>query len=301
MPWSDRFRQVGIYNACTCGPAQGDIPEPLLQVVRTIDEPAPSLLGLHAGFELSTWRADALANHIVDWVLDFALRPDEREYLSPGRARATMKRAIQATFGNGNDRGLPGEILLHAICRQLYGSSTVINKIFFKTADNDTYKGFDSVHCVHSDGGDLELWLGEAKFYRSAPKALAKVIEDFDTHLKVDYLRTEFAIVSQKIADSHPHASELRRLMHPNTSLDDVFERIVIPVFITYDSKVTLAHSRNCPQFVAEISAELDELHTKVRAAFGGELPVSVKTFFLPLADKPALVAALDRELSPWK
>lgn len=298
---ADRFSLMGTYNTCSCGPVEGDIPDPLLQVVRSIDEPTPSLVGLHAGFELSTWRANALANHIVDWVLDFALRPDEREYLSTGRARATMKRAIRATFGNGNDRGLPGEILLHGICRQLYGSSTVINKIFFKTADNDTYKGFDSVHCVHSEDGDLELWLGEAKFYRSASKALAKVIEDFDTHLKADYLRTEFAIVSQKIPDSHPHAPELRRLMHPNTSLDEVFGRLVIPVFITYDSKATLAHTKDCPEFLNEVSAELDELHTKVRKAFGEDLPVSVKTFFLPLAHKLALLEELEQELAPWK
>lgn len=298
---ADRFSPVGTYNSCTCGPVDGDIPEPFLKTIHAVDAPEPSTVGLHAGFELSTWRANALANHIMDWVLDFALRPEEREYLSTGRARATMKRAIKATFGNGNDRGLPGEILLHAICRQLYGSSTVLNKIYFKTADNDTYKGFDSVHCVHADGGELELWLGEAKFYRSAKKAIDKVISDFDAHLKADYLHTEFAIVSQKISDSHPHADNLRKLMHPNTSLDEVFNRLVIPVFITYDSKVTKAHTKDCPEFFDEIRDEFDDLHEKVSTAFGDDLPVSVRVFFLPLADKTALLEQLELELAPWR
>ncbi|WP_052679153.1 DUF1837 domain-containing protein [Microbacterium oxydans] len=292
---------MGTQNSCTCGPADGDIPEPFLKVIHDVEDPTPRMIGLHAGFELSTWRASALANHIMDWVLDFALRPEEREYLAPGRARATMKRAIRATFGNGNDRGLPGEILLHAICRQLYGSSTVLNKIYFKTADNDTYKGFDSVHCVHTVDGNLELWLGEAKFYRSAKRAIDRVIADFDTHLEADYLHTEFAIVSQKISASHPHAEDLRKLMHPNTSLDEVFDRLVIPVFITYDSKVTNAHSKDCPEFFDEIRDELDALHDKVTSAFGDDLPVSVRVFFLPLADKAGLLQALEKELAPWK
>ena len=56
-------------------------------------------------------------------------------------------------------------------------------------------------------------------------------------------------MVTDKIDDSHPHAEELRRLMHPNTSLDQVFRRIVVPVLIAYDSDATLSHEALCPEY----------------------------------------------------
>ncbi len=212
----------------------------------------------------------------------------------------TMRRAVKATFGNGNDRGLPGEILLHAVCRQFYGSDTVINKVYFKTADNDTYKGFDAVHYVHTEAGDLELWLGEAKFYKSVSKALDRVLSDLEDHFKVDYLRNEFAIIADKIDDSHPHGDELRLLMHPNTSLDEVFDRIVVPVFVTYDSPATAAHDHMCPEYRDALEVEVRRAWLKFKSGLDADLPVSVRLFLLPMHNKETLKEALDQELLGW-
>ena len=233
---------------CDCRPDPADLPVALLTA--RIDDPSlsPPLLGLTVDYEAGKWRADALARHILEWVLDFALLRREPEHLSTGRAMEAIGRAVRATFGNGNDRGVPGEILFDAICRQLDGSDTVINKVWFKTADNDTYKGFDAVHCVHS-GDELELWLGEAKFYRNLSAAIRGALNDLDEHTNRDYLRTELAIIAEKIDDDHPHAAELRTLMHPNSSLDAVFRKIVIPVLIAYDSEATRDHDKVCEDY----------------------------------------------------
>lgn len=287
-------------HGCSCAPDPADLPVTLLDVAVDIDAIDPPLTAFSAGFEQRAWRADALARHIMDWVLDFALRPGESGPLARGRAMDTMRRAVRATFGNGNDRGLPGEILLHAICRQFYGSDTVINKVYFKTADNDTYKGFDAVHYVHTADDDLELWLGEAKFYKSVTKALDRVLADLDDHFASDYLRTEFAIIADKIDDSHPHADELRLLMHPNTSLDEVFTRVVVPVFVMYDSSATAAHDRSCPEYAAELEAEVRRAWLKFKRGIDSDLPVSIRLFLLPMHDKETLKAALEEELLGW-
>src|SRR5690606_11582161 len=142
----------------------------------------------------------------------------EKRGLTPGRAMELIRRAVAITFGNGKDRGVAGEIMLHAVCRQHFGSDTVISKVWFKTARNDTYKGFDAVHCVHI-GDEFQLWLGEAKFYKNLADAFASIVRDLDAHMQHDYLRSEFALITDKIEDDHPHADELRRLMHPTTSL----------------------------------------------------------------------------------
>ena len=80
---------------------------------------------------------------------------------------------MQSVFGtrSAGQGGVPGEILLHIVCRQVFGSDTVVNKVFFKTGVNDEVKGFDAVHIVDTPDG-LELWLGEAKFYTSRNDAI---------------------------------------------------------------------------------------------------------------------------------
>ena len=292
---------VPLPRSCSCRPGPDQLPVALLTA--TVDDPTitPSLLALTVDYEARVWRAEALATHLLDWVLDFALRREERESLSSGRAMDVSRRAVKATFGDGRDRGVPGEILLHAVCRQFFGSDTVINKVWFKTAANDTYKGFDAVHCVHMEE-ELQLWLGEAKFYRDLGSALRSALSDLKEHLERDYLRSEFALIADKIDDSHPHCDELRRLMHPNTSLDEVFDRIVVPVLVAYDSDATCAHDRISARYRADLEAEVRRAWVKFNHGLASHLPVSVRLFLLPMATKEKLLVALDKELrSPWQ
>lgn len=284
---------------CPCRPDPGDLPVKLLNATVDYRAGQPSLLALTVDYEAQTWRAQELARHVLDWVLDFALRREERANLSPGRAMAALRRAVKVTFGNGNDRGVPGEILLHAVCRQFYGSDTVISKVCFKSAKNDTYKGFDAVHCVHLDD-ELQLWLGEAKFYSSLDDALRSALSDVKEHLQADYLRDEFLIIAPQIEDRHPHAEELRTLMHENTSLDVVFNRIVVPVLVAYDSQATASHDHVCDAYKADLEAEAFRALDKFAHGLGGNIPVTVKLFLLPMATKAKLLDALDKELSSW-
>lgn len=300
MKHTDSSAVVPAPDHCPCRPDPGDLPEVLLRP--RVDDASidPPLLVATADYEIGVWRSKALANHIVEWVLDYSLRHSEREHLSPGRALEITRRAMKATFGNGGDRGVPAEILLHAICRQFFGSDPVISKVWFKTANNDTYKGFDGVHAVHGGSG-LELWLGEAKFYKSADRAIESVFAELQEHLDSDYLRDEFALVASKIDDAHPHSRELRLLMHENTSLDEVFDRIVIPILITYDSSSTLNHTKVCPEYVEDLEVEVRRIWLKLRNKLGTTLPVAVRLFLVPLGDKAALQNALTTELRKWR
>ena len=69
------------------------------------------------------------------------------------------------------------EIFLYGVMRRHYGALPAVPKIFYKQNRNDNAKGADSVHIVVSEGGAFELWLGEAKFYKSISDS------DFDTFI----------------------------------------------------------------------------------------------------------------------
>ena len=62
------------------------------------------------------------------------------------------------------------------------------------------------------------------------------VVNELEIHTGVDYLRDEFALIMNKIDDKCPHSAALKRLLSPNTSLDDIFASVCIPVLLTYNS-----------------------------------------------------------------
>jgi hypothetical protein len=150
---------------------------------------------------------------------------------------------------------------------------------------------------VH-DGDVLQLWLGEAKFYRDVVKAVRAALSDLQDHLEQDYLRAEFGLIADKIDNEHPHASELRQLMHPNTSLDSVFAQIVVPVLVTYDSEATLAHDRVSTEYLVDLEAEVRRAWMRFGRGLDTDLPVAVRLFLIPLATKKLLLEELDREIA---
>jgi hypothetical protein len=289
-----------VPHGCSCGPSPDDLPVPLLKDRLVDDAVAPSLMGLTVDFDAGVWRGPQMAEHLMEWVLDFALRHSERTGFAHGRALDALRSAIRRTFGNGNDRGLPGEILLHLACRQFYGSDTVIAKVFFKTATNDVVKGFDSVHVVHGQDG-LELWLGEAKFYSSLPQAVRDVVKELEQHLGTDYLQDERLMIASKIEDVHPHADELRNLLHKNTPLEELFTRVTIPVLLTFNSDATQAHTSVSQDYKDQLEEELRKGWTYFQERVPPNLPVTVRLILVPLATKKILTAALDEELRQWR
>lgn len=150
----------------------------------------PSLCGLCVGYERNEWRAAQLAQHIFEWLPEFALTPSEWQSMQHANSVKLIRRAAQQVYTSKKfeNRGEFGELLLHAIVRQVHGSLPAISKIYYKTANNDTVKGFDAVHVV-GPPDDMELWLGEAKFYNEIGRAIRDVVAELEDHLCTNYQR----------------------------------------------------------------------------------------------------------------
>lgn len=122
-------------------------------------------------------------------------------------------------------------------------------------------------------------------------------------HLQSDYLRSEFKLITPKIDSAWPHAPELRRLINGNVSLDQIFERVTIPILIAYDSRAVRDHDRECEQFRAAFKTEM--LHGwqsfADRIGSPNPLPVQVRLFLAPLGSKTILTNELERRLQGWR
>jgi Cap4 SAVED domain len=274
---------------------------PVLEVLVDDLSLEPALTALCAGYEDNDWRADQLAGWMFDELPAFALNWSTRQEMRDDTARRLMLRAAHAVYASDkySRRGEFGELLLHCILRELFDSEPAVSKLFYKDSANDTVKGFDAVHVV-ATAEDLELWLGEVKFYSDAAAAIRDVAAELEAHTRIDYLRGEFVTVTGKIDDSWPSAPQLKRLLDPNTKIDDIFDAVTIPVLITYDSKTVAGHSSWADPYRETFETEVRRHY----AAFcGHKLPdkVRLRLLLVPLQSKERLVGVLHQKLKAWQ
>lgn len=274
-----------------------DQPDPFLEVRVSEIKWEPGLVGLCAGYESGNWRAEQLASHLIEWIPEFALSHSERMEMNDANAVALLRKAALKIYKSDKftSRGEIGELILHAVLRQVQATYPAVSKIYYKDSSNDTVKGFDAVHVVAS-GNELELWIGEVKYYKSINKAISDVIVELKKHTTVDFLRDEFILISDKIDPSWPFAEALKDLIHRNKSMDAIFSRTVIPVLLCYESETVKAFDQFCVEYTAAYRKEI-EAHYKRFCGAGLPLNVCLCLFLLPLHTKEDLSISFDDRL----
>lgn len=276
-------------------------PSPFLEVRVHEMHPPAGITALCAGYEQQVWREKQLASHLMKWLPEFALKHSELEGPGPHNAVELIAKAAKSIYASEKykTRGEFGELLLHVALRQCFKTLPAITKYFYKDARNDTVKGFDAVHVVISDTG-LELWLGEVKFYEQITKAITDVIAEIEAHLERNYLRDEFAAITNKIDEKWAHAEKLKKLLHPDTSLDQVFDCVCVPVLLTYNSPVVTSFAEVSAEYKTRFEEEVRKHHRAFQTKLGGKtLPdrLRIHLFLLPLREKASLLACLDEVL----
>jgi len=282
------------------------VPDTILEVVLVELDPQFALTGVHAGYEDASWRLTHLVDDLIKWCADWVLTRKELEDFNSANGVELFAKALSRVYKTHiiDRRGEPGELLLHILLRKIMASERAISRIYLKDAANDTVKGFDGVHVVEIDGDDLELWLGESKFYASASGAATAAVDSLREHLAADYLRTEFLAISDKLDETWEHTQAIKDLVAQRRSLDDIFQSIVIPIFATYDSDVTARHDAVSEAYVTLLQEELRQQWAVFRGSIeAGGLPRKIRAhlFLLPTNTKKALLLEFDRRLKVWQ
>jgi hypothetical protein len=242
----------------------------------------------------------------MQWIPEFALSHSELMEISHFNAVEMTRKAARLIYQSEKygKRGEFGELLLHIAIRQVYKTIPAVSKIFYKSSINKTVEGFDAVHVIDNNN-ELELWIGETKFYDDVDRAIRDVCKEIVDHLQTDYLRNEFILIKNKIDEHWPHANKLSKLLDSNVSLDVVFKRACIPVLMTYDSSVIKVSKRSDRTYLQKIKSELEiawnKMRTKLSEKYNEEysetLPINVHIILIPLKDKKEFILALDDRL----
>ena len=268
------------------------------------EDSIPTLLGVCAGFEGGEWRGKRLAEFIFKYIPEFCLTYSEIHEIECWEWMDKLRKSVNMIYNTDKfkNRGEFGELLLHCILKDFYKTIPAVSKMYFKDGPNETVKGFDAVHIIANDDDSLDLWLGEVKFYNNAINAINDVIPEIEEHFKADYLRNEFIAITNKLDKATPFYERLSLLISPDTSLDDVFEKICIPVLITFNSNVIDKYDKFTDAYKMEMKHEMEKYAKQFGEKFkklGIELEVHL--FLLPLKTKETFVQLLNDKLNAWK
>lgn len=195
-------------------------------------------------------------------------------------------------------RGEIGEILLHIACVSNFNTLPILCKLILKTSSNDTVKGFDGVH-VLTKNNNIELWLGESKFYTDPKSAIREAVKSVKEHILPNFLNTEKAMIIGHIGHNIPRKEEITRLFKRQTSSDELLKISVFPVLIAYESNSVASFSELSDQYIKELELESEELR-KYFSEQSKDVPLRFQLIFVPIESKSDVISKFDKRLESF-
>lgn len=243
-----------------------------------------ALSSYDARYERGLWRSSQLADHLVDWLPEVALKASDLVSIRPLNLRRKMREAVRSIKQRRSlaSHQLLAETLLHAIVRQSVGSEPIACKLFYETSSG--LRSFGSAHIVHSDDGD-QLWLGHARIAtaRSYSEVVQNVVADLEYVLDADFLKEEREIILTLREPQHLLPTTLEAAFSRNAPVDDLIANICIPVLVGYDSAVLAAgYAKDYQEkLVVEVTDAYEALKPSLPRTLG---LVNVHIFLVPIS-----------------
>ena len=256
-----------------------------------------------AGFELGEWRAKKLAEHLMNWLPHFALRNGEMESIGPQNHFKVVKEAASRVFKSGasDKRGEIGELLLHIVCVTEYRAHAFLSRLFYKMRTNDQVTGFDSTLVTYDpDADEIELWLGEAKFYTDTKQAVAAALESLTGHLEQGFLEETKILIGPKVEPSTPGYAQLQWLFDDGNTLDELIARIVVPVLVASESAAAADYSKNPDGYGSLVIEEYQYIRGRLSESSLQDR-VRIIVIYVPLASKDRLVKEFVSKLEAFE
>ncbi len=265
----------------------------------------------------SAYDTESLKEIIYNALIDFSFNeydidPDDYANLHARALETKIKYDSNAEDLEKSKYGFYGEILLFSILQVIYGTKPIIARgYFYSPLENSEPKGYDAYHLVeHND--TVELWFGEAKFYKNYKAAINSVLgaEDASKGLQSGWKLEK--VLSKKylsknllaIIDNNKNNlnidtknSVVGKLIdawrsNPQIVLAEELEKynvkFVYPIFLLYEGEKDYdASIKKIPEYV-------DQVHDTLKS----DLSIDFSLFFilLPVDD----VGGIKRDVISW-
>ena len=250
-----------------------------------------------AGFEVKAWRCVPFAEHLMEWLPEYAL-PEEELAVTHANMYVQLKKAAVRVYKSEKykKRGEAGEITLHAICRDYFDTLPISPRVFYKSAANDVVKAFDMVHARFPKAGGVELWLGESKLYSDTKEAIAEALKSVTEHLEQGFLKEQKLLLGPQIPKTTPRYDELMELFEPQTSLDKFLAAGVFVIGILSNSVACGTAKVIDDAYKASLQKEFAVVKQRLEKS-GLTKDIRIVLLYVPLASKDNFVTAFDAKL----
>lgn len=252
----------------------------------------------HLNYESGMYREDDLVRIIRGAMPHFALTPEEYNRLKDQDDIDEMYRLAFSRISKAkkDKKGDYGELLLFLLLQAFYKTERLVTKVKLRSSVKDQIKGFDCAHFTVDDAGNVLLWLGEVKFYKSFSGALDDVAEEIVAHTQGEYLKNEFSILCPNVEfNSNVNIPDsVIEILDGTVTLDDV--RIVIPALVTYETTILKEHTCIDQKFKENIKKQFEKKYQLINSR-NITIPPNIEVFFLllPLSDVNSIKSKLEQ------
>jgi hypothetical protein len=260
-----------------------------------------TLKAYHVGFDANKFRLKPLADVICRVIPEFSFGYHEGKNVPHIEMYEKFKEAAEIIYQTDKfqKRGEFGELILHLLLRDFHNTIPLVSKIYFKDSHDMAVHGFDAVQ-ITDDGKNKKLWLGESKLYKTGESGVADLIKDLKKHVEADFLRREFQLLYKKLPNQIKEIEYWRDLMDKHTTLDKIFNSIVIPMVCTYSSGLFKKHNDATAEFFKDFISECKKLHDCFKSKII-MTNVEVILLLLPVPDKDELNRTLHERLKAFQ
>jgi hypothetical protein len=260
-----------------------------------------TLKAYHVGFESKQFRLKPLVEIICRVIPEFSFGYHEGVSVPHIEMFEKFQEAAQIIYQTDKfkKRGEFGELILHLLLRDFHNTIPLVSKIHFKDSIDMAVHGFDAVQ-ITDDGKTKKLWLGESKLYKVGKDGIDELIEDLKKHVNGDFLRREFQLLYKKLPNQIKDIEYWRDLMDKHTTLEKIFDTLVIPMVCTYTSDLYKTHNEASKAFFSDFDNECRGLHAHFEAK-KIKTNIEIILLLLPVSDKDELNKALHNKLKAFQ
>lgn len=183
--------------------------------------------------------------------------------------------------------GFYGEILLDCLLKTFFQTKALIARgFFYNLLENSETKGFDCFHVVE-ENELIELWFGEAKFYKNFNDAIDSVMSKIDISLSDDYLNKNLIALCEEGPNFDCADKNIQDIIelwknNPDMFLPSVLKegkfKLVYPILLVFDNKNN--------SYDEVISSVVNYLNCKYhQKQYKLSIPYEIFFILLPLSD----------------
>ncbi|MBQ4852149.1 Hachiman antiphage defense system protein HamA [Pseudoalteromonas sp. MMG012] len=254
------------------------------------DKDTPNIKALDIGFDRSVWRVQNLIDLSSEWLIDYALSASVKKSLED-KPFSQMKVAMK--FFMESDIHAMCDLFLHIAIRQNYKTIPIVNKIF----NSDIGSALSCSHIV-LNRGEIGIWLGISSIEDNLKDATHKAIENINAIFSQKDIEKRLILITEQMDTTWPFKDKLNKIADSTLPIFQRFDRLVIPVFITHDSKTIQNYSEE--KFKDNLRIELDECRLLLKQNFSNDIIrlVDLKVFIFPANNTSTLFSKFKEGIS---